>query len=174
MTRSFNFVGTNAYWLPYLNSDDDIRNTLANMSKSGITVVRTWAFNGANKCPIMPLRFSPFCQTDVTSIPASGSWLQLFQHGNTTINTGSNGIQRLDKVIQFAKQYNIYVYFSLTNNWFPTINAPNGTCTLPRNYLSNNYGQYIILDQLCAFVANWVLHRWYGCLCSGVWGKGDA
>lgn len=48
ITRDLKFVGTNAYWLPYLNSEDDISNTLANMSKAGITVVRTWAFNGAN------------------------------------------------------------------------------------------------------------------------------
>jgi hypothetical protein len=52
MTRNFTFVGTNAYWLPYLNSDDDIRNTLANMSKTGISVVRTWAFNGTDNHPV--------------------------------------------------------------------------------------------------------------------------
>lgn len=116
----FTFVGTNAYWLPYLNSDDDIRNTLANMSKSGIRVVRTWAFN------------------DVTTIPDAGSWLLLIKDGNTTMNTGSNGIQRLDKIIAFAKQYNIYVYFSLTNNWFPFVNEP--VSSLPRNFLCNHYG----------------------------------
>ncbi len=44
-------MGTNAYWLPYLNSDADIQATLANMSKAGITVVRTWAFNGMNQHP---------------------------------------------------------------------------------------------------------------------------
>ncbi|KAH9997281.1 hypothetical protein BJV77DRAFT_960224 [Russula vinacea] len=55
------FVGTNAYWLPYLNSEDDICNTLANMSKAGITVVRTWAFN------------------DVSTIPDAGSYLQLIK-----------------------------------------------------------------------------------------------
>ncbi|KAI0271837.1 glycoside hydrolase superfamily [Russula aff. rugulosa BPL654] len=118
----FHFCGTNAYWLPFLNSDDDIRNTLANMSKSGISVVRTWAFN------------------DVPTIPDSGSWLHLIKDGNTTFNTGPNGIQRLDKVIELAKEYNIYVYFSLTNNWFPIVNAANDSSALPRNYLSNYYG----------------------------------
>ncbi|KAI0267208.1 glycoside hydrolase superfamily [Russula aff. rugulosa BPL654] len=120
--KNFTFVGTNAYWLPYLNSDDDIRNTLANMSKTGISVVRTWAFN------------------DVNTVPETGSWLQLIKDGNTTFNTGSNGIQRLDTIIKFAKEYNIYVYFSLTNNWYPTVNAPDDSCALPRNYLSNFYG----------------------------------
>jgi hypothetical protein len=57
ITRDFKFVGTNAYWLPYLNSDADIQATLANMSKAGITVVRTWAFNGVNQHPIHLLYF---------------------------------------------------------------------------------------------------------------------
>ena len=55
--RNFTFLGTNAYWLPYLNSDDDIRNILANMSKSGVSVVRTWAFNGANNFPQLSCLF---------------------------------------------------------------------------------------------------------------------
>ncbi|KAA1471179.1 glycoside hydrolase [Dentipellis sp. KUC8613] len=126
----FRFVGTNAYWLPFLNSDEDISNTLANMSAAGITVVRTWAFN------------------DVTSIPENGTWLQLIANGTTQVNEGPNGIQRLDKLIELAEQHNIYVLFSLTNNWNPTTTAAtftrrndNATTTpLPRNFLSNDYG----------------------------------
>ena len=144
------------------------------MSKSGISVVRTWAFNGANNCLVAPLRFLPFDKIDVPTIPDSGSWLHLIKDGNTTFNTGPNGIQRLDKVIELAKEYNIYVYFSLTNNWFPIVNAANDSSALPRNYLSNYYGRYLILDQLCVFVVNRILHRRYGCLCSGVWCKEDA
>ena len=144
VTRNLTFVGTNAYWLPYLNSDDDIRNTLANMSKSGISVVRTWAFNGANYCPVATLRFSSFNHVDVNTVPDAGSWLLLIKDGNTTMNAGPNGIQRLDKIIAIAKQYNIYVYFSLTNNWFPFVNEP--VSSSPRNFLCNHYGQYLILD----------------------------
>jgi mannan endo-1,4-beta-mannosidase len=128
--KPFTFIGTNAYWLPYLNSEDDICSTLANMSKSGITVVRTWAFN------------------DVTEIPDSGFWLQLIKDKTTKINTGPDGFQRLDKFIALAKKYNIYVYFSLTNNWNPSVtDSPpavrrneDAPCPLPRNFLSNNYG----------------------------------
>lgn len=144
VTRNFTFVGTNAYWLPYLNSDDDIRNTLANMSKSGINVVRTWAFNGANNCPVASLHFSSFNHIDVATVPDAGSWLLLIKDGNTIMNHGTNGIQRLDKIIAMAKQYNIYVYFSLTNNWSPFVNEPDSS--LPRNFLCNHYGQYLILD----------------------------
>jgi mannan endo-1,4-beta-mannosidase len=130
VTRNFTFVGTNAYWLPYLNSDDDIRNILANMSKLGISVVS--------------LRFSSFNHVDVTTVPDAGDWLLLIKDGNTTMNTGPNGIQRLDKIIAIAKQYNIYLFFTLTNNWFPFVNEP--VSSLPRNFLCNQYGQYLFFD----------------------------
>ena len=42
----FKFVGTNAYWLTALNTDDDVWNTLGNISATGAKVVRVWAFNG--------------------------------------------------------------------------------------------------------------------------------
>ncbi|KAI0306582.1 glycoside hydrolase [Multifurca ochricompacta] len=128
----FSFIGTNAYWLPYLNSDDDISNTLANMSASGINVVRTWAFN------------------DVTTIPEAGSWLQLIANGTATINTGPNGLQRLDKLVELAAQQNIHVILSLTNNWNPTADLSASHSPVrrnevsptpfPRNFLSNDYG----------------------------------
>lgn len=56
---TLDFVGTNAYWLPALNSDQDIDLTLGNMSAAGIKVVRTWAFNGV---------FSALVST-LTSVP---------------------------------------------------------------------------------------------------------
>jgi hypothetical protein len=43
----FTFVGTNAYWLPTLNNDQDIDNTLANIAANKIKVVRIWGFNGS-------------------------------------------------------------------------------------------------------------------------------
>ena len=164
-------MGTNAYWLPYLNSDDDIRNTLANMSASGITVVRTWAFNGAGIRSLYLSSLILLGQIDVSTIPDAGSWLLLIENGNTTINTGPNGFQRLDKIIAIAKEYNIYVYFTLTNNWFPFVN--DSPSPLPRNYLCTSYGQYLILAQLSALDVDWILRRWYGSLCSGVWCSKD-
>ncbi len=128
-----------------MNSDDDIRDTLANMSKSGISVVRTWAFNGANNCPALSICFSSFGQIDISTVPDAGSWLLLIKDGNTTLNAGPNGIQRLDKLIALAKQYNIYLYFSLTNNWFPFVNETVSS-PLPRNFLCSYYGRYLILD----------------------------
>jgi mannan endo-1,4-beta-mannosidase len=122
------YIGTNAYWLPTLNTNEDIWNTLSNISALGIKVVRLWAFN------------------DVDTIPVNGTWFQLIKDSTVSVNDGPNGLQKLDTVIQMAEQHGLYVILSLTNNWFPFANitdntSPPGTnSTLPRNYLSNNYG----------------------------------
>ncbi|KAF8894610.1 glycoside hydrolase superfamily [Infundibulicybe gibba] len=138
----FRFIGTNAYWLHALNSDEDIENTLVNMSANGIRVVRTWAFN------------------DVDTVPENGTWFQLISNGTTTINNGTNGLPRLDKVVELAEKHGIYLQMVLTNNWNPrpledglnltdTLGAfglsprdvtPDTNNSLPRNTLSNDYG----------------------------------
>ncbi|KAF8964679.1 glycoside hydrolase superfamily [Flammula alnicola] len=134
---NLDFVGTNAYWLPTLNSEQDIDNTLGNISAAGIKVVRTWAFN------------------DVESIPENGTWFQLIANGTTSINTGPNGLQKLDTVVRLAEKHKLFVLLSLTNNWNPQPLLDNTTAgvsiqgrdvtpgtnnTLPRNTLSNDYG----------------------------------
>jgi mannan endo-1,4-beta-mannosidase len=136
----FKFFGANAYWLPTLNTEQDIRDTLSSMSASGINVVRIWAFN------------------DVHEVPENGTWFQLIANGTSTINTGPNGLQKLDLVVSIAESLGMYILFSLTNNWnpmplfdnldiplplnpFDTRDIPSGTNNgLPRNYLCNDYG----------------------------------
>lgn len=81
----------------------------------------------------------------------------MIANGTTTINNGTNGLPRLDKVVELAEQHGIYLLLSLTNNWNPqpglntnkTTSAPSMTRrnvdtgnTLNRNYLSNDYGWY--------------------------------
>ncbi|KIM49126.1 glycoside hydrolase family 5 protein [Hebeloma cylindrosporum] len=131
---TLDFVGTNAYWLPVLNSDEDIDFTLGNLSAAGIKIVRTWAFN------------------DVGTIPVNGTWFQLIANGTTVINEGPNGLQKLDTVVKLAEKHGIFVLLSLTNNWNPLpldnqaagISArdttPGTNKVLPRNALSNDYG----------------------------------
>jgi hypothetical protein len=120
--------------------------------------------------------------TDVTQIPINGTWFQLIANGTTSINNGTNGLPRLDRVVQLAEQHGIYLMISLTNNWNPlplidslTTAVPNVTRrdvtkgtnnTLNRNYLSNDYGQcdtsiYIVpsLIDVC---------RRNGCLCTRI------
>jgi len=138
----FAWIGTNAYWLQALNTEQDIINTLSNISALGITVVRTWAFN------------------DVTAIPEdNGTWFQLIANGTTTINNGTNGLQKLDMIVKHAEAFGIYIIMTLTNNWnpLPTDNLTSSIASLqssiesratvetfnstrPRNFLSNDYG----------------------------------
>lgn len=83
---------------------------------------------------------------------------QLFNpNGTVTINTGVNGLQRLDKVLSSAKAHNLKVQLTLTNNWNPlraSLSQLNLTGTLakradgntttnvthPPGFLSNDYG----------------------------------
>lgn len=111
-----------------------------------------------NFIPIITQRTLILCASDVDTIPENGTWFQLIRNGTVTINDGPNGLQKLDTVIQMAEQQGLYVILSLTNNWYPlpllnsSIQAVNSTIftrditpgtnnSLPRGYLSNNYGE---------------------------------
>ncbi|KAL5511862.1 hypothetical protein ACEPAH_5080 [Sanghuangporus vaninii] len=136
----FTFVGTNAYWLPSLNTQEDINKTIQSIASAGIKVVRTWAFN------------------DVDEIPGDGTWFQVIQNGTTSVNTGPDGLQKLDMVVKAAEDAGILLILSLTNNWNPRPLLDNTTAvpvdgslgrrdvtvgtnnSLPRNFLSNDFG----------------------------------
>ncbi|KAJ7155973.1 glycoside hydrolase family 5 protein, partial [Mycena crocata] len=133
----FKFIGTNAYWLSALNSDEDINAVLSNISASNITVVRTWAFNG----------MAPSFHTI--------TWFQHIANGTATVNLNeTTGLPKLDRIISMAEKHGLYVLLSLTNNWNPHAmdNVTNSTLagimrrdtftnnSLPRNTLSNDYG----------------------------------
>ena len=97
--------------------------------------------------------------TDVLTIPEKGTWFQLVGNGTTTINNGPNGLQKLDTVVKLAEKHGIFLQLALTNNWNP-VPLVDGTTTglgmisrdvtkgtnnsLPRNTLSNDYGQQFI------------------------------
>lgn len=88
-------------------------------------------------------------------VPVNGTWFQLISNGTTSINNGTTGLQRLDKVVELAEQHGIYLVLTLTNNWNPLPGidgnstttvarrdvTPGTDNTLNRNYLSNDYGQ---------------------------------
>ncbi|KAJ7685166.1 glycoside hydrolase family 5 protein [Mycena polygramma] len=123
---NFKFIGTNAYWLAALNSDEDIDSVLGNISHSNITVVRTWAFN------------------DVSEIPENGTWFQLVANGTTSVNLNeTNGLPKLDRIISMAQKHGIYLLLSLTNNWNPlpldnTTANSTSTNTISRRDVSTN------------------------------------
>jgi hypothetical protein len=96
---------------------------------------------------------------DVRTIPENGTWFQLIGNGTTTVNNGPNGLQRLDTVVQLAEKHGIFLQLALTNNWNPLPLVDNTTTglgiisrdvthgtnnSLPRNTLSNDYGQQFI------------------------------
>ncbi|KFY29514.1 hypothetical protein V493_02314 [Pseudogymnoascus sp. VKM F-4281 (FW-2241)] len=93
------FVGTNSYWISFLNDAGDVDQAMKNMAASGLKVLRVWGFN------------------DV-STSTSGPWFQSFISGQSPqINTGANGLQKLDTVVAAAEKYNIKLIIPFVNYW---------------------------------------------------------
>ncbi|KAK5745770.1 hypothetical protein LTR17_001272 [Elasticomyces elasticus] len=94
------FAGTNTYWTGFLTNNDDIDIVMQHLSSSGLKVLRVWGFN------------------DVTSTPSSGTvYFQSFAGSEPTINTGANGLQRLDYVVKSAEAHGIKLIINFVNNW---------------------------------------------------------
>ncbi|KAF2428699.1 mannan endo-1,4-beta-mannosidase D [Tothia fuscella] len=93
--------GTNAYWLPFQNNLEDIDLALDHIAASGLKVVRTWGFN------------------DVTELPPPGvPYFQAFLRGGPPqINTGPDGLQRLDYVVAGAAKRGLKLVIPFVNNW---------------------------------------------------------
>ncbi len=129
-------------------TDDDIDVTLKSIAAAGFKVVRTWAFNDVSSKPTS----GPYFQVCIIS-PLSLSYglnfysQKILQGGKAVINDGTDGLQRLDKVVATADKYGIKLLFSLTNNWNPERPMPStpwnrraNADELPRGYLANDYG----------------------------------
>ncbi|KAF3008609.1 hypothetical protein E8E13_007929 [Curvularia kusanoi] len=94
------YAGTNSYWLPFLTNDADVNTIMSHLSTSGQKILRVWGFS------------------DVTSIPGSGTvYFQSFSGSTATINTGANGLQRLDAVVKAAEKNGIKLIINFVNNW---------------------------------------------------------
>jgi len=125
---NFFFYGSVSYWLSMLDNNE-LDQAFGNIAGAGITVVRTWAFN------------------DVSQKPSVGTFFQTLQNGESSINEGPDGLQRLDKVVAAAERWGIKLILTLTNNWNPKKVEPStaigrrddGT-VLPGGSLSNDYG----------------------------------
>ena len=73
---------------------------MSHLDESGLRFLRVWGFN------------------DVNSVPSSGTvYYQLLQDGTATINTGADGLQRLDYVVSSAEQHNVKLIINFVNNW---------------------------------------------------------
>lgn len=116
----------------------------------------------AGAAAVAKYRMTLICNTitDVDTIPVNGTWFQLIANGTTSVNLGPNGLQKLDKVVQFAEEAGVLLIMSLTNNWNPRPLLDNTTVvpvdglarrdvttgtnnSLPRNFLSNDFGALV-------------------------------
>ncbi|KAI0409895.1 glycoside hydrolase superfamily [Xylaria palmicola] len=94
------FAGTNSYWIGFLTNNADIDKALGELQDAGLKILRVWGFN------------------DVTSTPGQGTvWFQKLSATGSTINTGANGLQRLDYVVSAAEKRGIKLIINFVNNW---------------------------------------------------------
>ncbi|KAL4734835.1 glycoside hydrolase superfamily [Aspergillus similis] len=94
------FAGSNAYWIGFLKNNSDVDLVFDHMASSGLRILRVWGFN------------------DVKIVPTDGSvYFQLHQDGKSTINTGEDGLQRLDYVVQSAEERGIKLIINFVNYW---------------------------------------------------------
>ncbi|KAK5163139.1 mannan endo-1,4-beta-mannosidase A-2 [Saxophila tyrrhenica] len=94
------FAGTNSYWIGFLTNNDDVDTVMQHLKESGLEVLRVWGFN------------------DVNTTQSSGTvYYQSFIGDEPTINTGPDGLQRLDYVVKSAEAHGIKLIINFVNNW---------------------------------------------------------
>ncbi|KAK0641757.1 glycoside hydrolase superfamily [Cercophora newfieldiana] len=92
------FAGTNSYWISFLTNDADVDLAMGNIAKSGLKILRVWGFNDVNTRP-------------------SGVWYQQLSSSGSQINTGANGLQRLDAVVKSADKNGVKLIINFVNYW---------------------------------------------------------
>lgn len=94
------FAGTNSYWIGFLSNPRDVDTVLDHISTSGLKILRVWGFN------------------DVTARPSQGTaWFQLLSSSGSQINTGADGLQRLDYVVQSSEKRGVKLIINFVNYW---------------------------------------------------------
>ncbi|RWA05517.1 hypothetical protein EKO27_g9592 [Xylaria grammica] len=94
------FAGTNSYWIGFLTNNADVDTALDQLKNAGLKILRVWGFN------------------DVTTDQQGGTvWFQKLSAAGSTINTGTNGLQRLDYVVAAAEKRGIKLIINFVNNW---------------------------------------------------------
>jgi mannan endo-1,4-beta-mannosidase len=95
--RPFRATGANCYYLPY-SSPASIDRLFDTARDLGLNVIRTWAFLDEEKNGV---RFHSFDQAAQCCV----------------VHPGSNGLERLDYVLQSAAQRGLRLILPLVNNW---------------------------------------------------------
>jgi mannan endo-1,4-beta-mannosidase len=93
------WAGTNSYWISFLTNNADVDLVMSHLQSSGLKILRVWGFN------------------DIKS-STSSVWFQSFISGQSPqINTGANGLQRLDYVVKSAESHGIKLIIPFVNYW---------------------------------------------------------
>lgn len=93
-------AGSNSYWIGFLTNNDDVDLVMSHLNESGLKILRVWGFN------------------DVNSEPSDGVvWYQKHANGKSTINTGKDGLQRLDYVVSSAEKHGVKLIINFVNYW---------------------------------------------------------
>lgn len=113
------FAGTNAYWMAtQLTNNADVDLVMSHLQTAGIKVLRVWGEKCTPKCFRVGAKSRPGFNDITSSSATSGIWFQSFISGQTPmINTGTNGLQRLDYVVSSAAAHDIKLIINFTNNW---------------------------------------------------------
>src|SRR4051794_5899604 len=92
------YAGTNAYWIGFLTNDGDVNTVMDNINKSGLKILRVWGFYDVNN-------------------NSPGVYFQRLSASGSTINTGANGLQRLDVVVKAAERTGVKLIINFVNFW---------------------------------------------------------
>ncbi|KAJ0119619.1 endo-beta-mannosidase [Diaporthe amygdali] len=94
------YAGTNCYWCGFLTSDEDVDKVFSDMAAADLKIIRVWGFN------------------DVNTIPGAGTvYYQYLSASGSQINTGSDGLERLDAVVSAAETHGLKLIINFVNNW---------------------------------------------------------
>lgn len=94
------FAGTNCYWCSFLQTPSDVTLVMDHLEESGLRILRVWGFN------------------DVNTVPSDNTpWYQYLSAEGSEINTGANGLQLLDAVVDAAESRGIKLIINFVNNW---------------------------------------------------------
>jgi mannan endo-1,4-beta-mannosidase len=92
------FAGSNSYWISFLTNNADVDLVMNHFSTAGLKIFRIWGFNDVNTA-------------------GNGVWYQQLSASGSRINTGANGLQRLDAVVASAEKYGVKLIINFVNNW---------------------------------------------------------
>lgn len=107
--RPFRFGGSNTYYLEY-SSNTMVDADLQAAANADFQVMRTWGFMDIGDPADPSTNVDP-------SAKDKGMYLQYWNGTAPAVNTGDNGLKRLDYVINKASQLGLRLVIPFTNNW---------------------------------------------------------